>query len=770
MRSAQNFLLGAVLALLVVLVTDSRSARAQVALSSSPPQETVPALPDPLTPEAVRGLVATLSDQEVRTLLLDRLDAVSAPASDAEAMSAIAALRTSFAEIGESLRRTIAIAPNMLSGVIRGFGNFAEPRGWEGVGRLVGLTALSLLIGYIAERLVIMLRGRWRGRDATEFPETLGHTLLLLVKRAFFEAIGLIAFFYVTGYALRFFLSGEAPASTPGVRHAPDVLIATSFVSAIIVIPRFLLMINRFIMAPYEPRLRLVHVDDWTAKFLHSRIGTVFVIWGTLGFMIPFLATHGVGVGELRLGFWLNLTAYILLMYTTWRARDGLTMMMAGADEDVTPGEARFARIYPYLCMGLIFLNWLLIEAIVAKKLFHLLDGRQIATLLLLLFAPTFDTAVRGIVRRMSAPPTGEGLVAQAAYLRARRSYIRIGRVIASVFVILTIAWLWQIDLTNIAASGVGLRIAGKLIEGIMIALAGYMIWELCSLWINRKLAAERTAMGFDTEDESAGDEGGTGVSRLATVLPLLLGVLKITIVVIFGLIVIGNFGIDTTPLLAGAGIVGLAIGFGAQKLVADIVSGIFFLVDDAFRAGEYLDVDGTMGTVEQISIRSMQLRHHKGAVHTIPYGEIPKITNFSRDWVIMKLKFTVPFDTDPNKVKKIFKKIGAEMMAVPEYAEDFLQPFKSQGVFDFDDVGMIIRGKFMAKPGKQFVLRKEVYNRVIKAFEEAGISFARREVRVAMPGVDPAALTLDQRESIAAAASDAAGAPPPPAGAGDDR
>ena len=103
-------------------------------------------------------------------------------------------------------------------------------------------------------------------------------------------------------------------------------------------------------------------------------------------------------------------------------------------------------------------------------------------------------------------------------------------------------------------------------------------------------------------------------------------------------------------------------VGFGAQKLVADVVGGIFFLVDDAFRTGEYVEVEGTVGTVEKISIRSMQLRHHKGPVHTIPYGEIPKITNYSRDWVIIKLKFTVPFDTDPNKIKKIFKTIGKTM------------------------------------------------------------------------------------------------------------
>ncbi|MEL6794938.1 MAG: mechanosensitive ion channel domain-containing protein, partial [Pseudomonadota bacterium] len=87
---------------------------------------------------------------------------------------------------------------------------------------------------------------------------------------------------------------------------------------------------------------------------------------------------------------------------------------------------------------------------------------------------------------------------------------------------------------------------------------------------------------------------------------------MKVAIAVIFGLIALGNIGIDITPLLAGAGIVGLAVGFGAQKLVADVVSGIFFLVDDAFRTGEYVEVEGTVGTVEKISIRSMQLRHHK--------------------------------------------------------------------------------------------------------------------------------------------------------------
>ena len=140
--------------------------------------------------------------------------------------------------------------------------------------------------------------------------------------------------------------------------------------------------------------------------------------------------------------------------------------------------------------------------------------------------------------------------------------------------------------------------------------------------------------------------------------------------------------------------------------------------------------------------------------MHTIPYGEIQKLTNFSRDWVIMKLMFTVPFDTDPNKIKKIFKKIGAEMMEDPVHGPGFLEPFKSQGVFNFDDVGMVVRGKFMAKPGGQFTIRKEIYNRVKKEFDAAGIAFARREVRVAIPGMENAEDMSDFEKSAVAGAA----------------
>ncbi|MBL8668758.1 MAG: mechanosensitive ion channel, partial [Rhodospirillales bacterium] len=162
--------------------------------------------------------------------------------------------------------------------------------------------------------------------------------------------------------------------------------------------------------------------------------------------------------------------------------------------------------------------------------------------------------------------------------------------------------------------------------------------------------------------------------------------------------------------------------GFGAQALVRDIVSGIFFLIDDAFRIGEYIDVGAAKGTVERISIRSLRLRHHLGQINTIPFGEIKTVTNYSRDWAIMKLELRVPLDTDIEKVRKLVKRVGQEMQQHPELGVNLLQPPKSQGVHRMEPSAYVVRVKYMAKPGEQFILRREVFRRLHDAFRENGI------------------------------------------------
>lgn len=220
---------------------------------------------------------------------------------------------------------------------------------------------------------------------------------------------------------------------------------------------------------------------------------------------------------------------------------------------------------------------------------------------------------------------------------------------------------------------------------------------------------------------------------------------------------VISALGVNITPLLAGAGIIGLAIGFGAQTLVKDIISGMFFLIDDAFRKGEYIDIGDVKGTVEKISVRSMQLRHHNGPLNTVPFGEINFITNFSRDWVVMKLPLRLTYDTDAEKVRKMIKKLGQEMLEDPNLGPQFLQPLKSQGVIQMEDSAMIMRVKFMTKPGDQWVIRRTVFAKIRDLFEREGIKFAHREVTVRLADeTGRAQLNESEKQAVSAAARSA--------------
>ena len=182
------------------------------------------------------------------------------------------------------------------------------------------------------------------------------------------------------------------------------------------------------------------------------------------------------------------------------------------------------------------------------------------------------------------------------------------------------------------------------------------------------------------------------------------------------------SLGVNVWPLITGLSVFGLAIGFGSQTLVKDVVSGLFFLVDDAFRMGEYIETSGAKGTVEKISVRSVTLRNARGPVATVPYGQMGKIQNFSRDYSIEKLAFRVAFDTDVELVRKLFKKIGQDIAADPELAPDLIETFKSQGIADVEDGTLVIRGKFVAKPGKQSMIRRSVLKAVHQAFRENGI------------------------------------------------
>ena len=205
-------------------------------------------------------------------------------------------------------------------------------------------------------------------------------------------------------------------------------------------------------------------------------------------------------------------------------------------------------------------------------------------------------------------------------------------------------------------------------------------------------------------------------------------------LVIMVVLIALSSMGVDIAPLLAGAGVVGLAVGFGARKLVSDVFSGFFFLMDDAFRVGEYLKSGNTSGVVEKITLRNIFLRHHRGMLQIVPYSDLGAITNFMRGGLVEKFNLQLPYDTNIDKVRKLIKKVGEKMLEDEELGPNFIQPLKSQGIREVGDSVMTFRVKFTAKPGKQFLIRREAFKLITRALEKEGIHYAHRKVIVDYP------------------------------------
>ena len=310
-----------------------------------------------------------------------------------------------------------------------------------------------------------------------------------------------------------------------------------------------------------------------------------------------------------------------------------------------------------------------------------------------------------------------------------------------------------NIGILSFFADGAGSQF-GEAATGVFVAcMLGVVTWNIVNSYINKNLPAAVLDPTVLMGSEGGGDEQAT---RIQTVLPIVRNFALVVIIIAVLFSVLSSLGVNTAPLLAGAGVMGLAIGFGAQKLVQDVVSGMFFLFEDAFRIGEYIDTGTLVGTVESTSVRSLRLRHHLGAVQTIPYGEIRSVKNLSRDFVIMKLKFRVPFDTDIEVVRKTIKKVGQKLLEDEELGEDFIAPLKSQGVQTAEDDALVIRMKFTSKPGKQWMIKRAAYRLVQEALAEKGIHFASRQVTVHVPEsetIDPE--KLKQAAGAAALAID---------------
>ena len=311
-------------------------------------------------------------------------------------------------------------------------------------------------------------------------------------------------------------------------------------------------------------------------------------------------------------------------------------------------------------------------------------------------------------------------------------------RVLLIIGAVLVLAWGLDFDLVALATGDtLSTRIVRGAFNVAIIVLVADFVWHLARTAIDSRLQTSQDLGPAETDEARRR-------ARLRTLLPILRNMLLIVIAVTAVLMALSSMGVQIGPLLAGAGVVGIAVGFGAQTLVRDIFAGVFYLLDDAFRVGEYIQSGNYKGTVEAFSLRSVKIRHHRGSMFTVPFGELGAIQNMSRDWVIDKLTVSVTYDTDLAKTKKVIKEVSKQIMAEPELAAHIIEPLKMQGVEQFGDFAIEIRMKMMTKPGEQFVIRRRAYALIKQAFNANGIEFAFPTVTVAGGG-EPSAAVAQQ-------------------------
>jgi small-conductance mechanosensitive channel len=468
-----------------------------------------------------------------------------------------------------------------------------------------------------------------------------------------------------------------------------------------------------FLLAPgggRAARFRIVPMSDPAAKFWQRRIilaiSVLAFAWVTLGL----LRTLGVSPAGLKV---LSYIAGVFLLglglEVIWRrpavepTADTAPRRLGRRGRSVL-ATILFVAIWVLWALHLLPGFWLLL---IGSALPFLLSVSRVSVAHLL-------RPVEGAVEDRGAP-----IMAAVALERGLRAALII---LAALF----LAYVWEIDLIQLTARDtVATRLIRGALSAVVIVLVADFVWRLARALIDHKIASAIGAGDIDSEEARRR-------ARLRTLLPILRNMLMVVVMAVAAMMVLSALGIEIGPLIAGAGVVGVAVGFGAQTLVKDIISGVFYLFDDAFRVGEYIQSGSYKGTVESFSLRSVKLRHHRGPLYTVPFGELGAVQNMSRDWVIDKMMIGITYDSDLDKAKKLIKQIGKDLAADPEFGLKIIEPLKMQGVEQFGDYAIQIRMKMMTKPGEQFPIRRKAYAMIKKAFDANGISFAFPTVQVA--------------------------------------
>jgi small-conductance mechanosensitive channel len=665
----------------------------------------------PPSAEKLRQLAVLLDDPDIRAWINAAPTAgmATADTSIAERVSQWEALYRNHLK---ALRAAIPLIPGELSraaNVVATEVNAGMP------GKGLAIVALLIALGYAAEWLFRrLLAGSIRGGRALAVDPDRSLAVRIVSQ------LGSLVVFSLASAGL--FLAFDWP---PLLRTIVlTYLLAFIFFRIVVAIGRMLISPDFDADEAGSRPARMLPISDVDARFWHRRLqlaaGYLLFGWATLSLMpglgfsveVVQLAAYVLGLGLLGLA-----------IEIVWR-RPAMRLVGAGA--------------VGWLLTGYLVLLWLIWIA------------GMYGVLWLGIYALLLPKTV-----------SGAGLVAQTIAVRGDPASVShsllnvlIVRGARALVIAAAVYWLATVWRFNPAAAAQNQMLAGVIqgvLNGIIVLLVADLVWNLAKAYIARKI---ETA----APDGAASAEVAAHRSRLRTLLPIFRNTLAVFILVVAALTILSGLGIQIAPLIAGAGIFGVAIGFGSQTLVKDVLSGVFYMMDDAFRVGEYIQSGSYKGTVESFSLRSVKLRHHRGPIFTVPFGDLGAVQNMSRDWVVDKITLNITYDSDIDLARKLIKKIGLDLAQDPEFAPSVIQPMKMQGVDNFGDFAVVLRVKMMTKPGEQFGMKRKALVMIKKAFEDNGIKLAVPTVHVSggHDGAAAASETLRLRKAAEVAANSA--------------
>ncbi|MBS0549324.1 MAG: mechanosensitive ion channel, partial [Proteobacteria bacterium] len=504
-----------------------------------------------------------------------------------------------------------------------------------------GNLGFILLLGSVAAAAVAMegvlrlMFRRLRTRLAAGAgPEQGVRSLVNLAGLLVLDGLGLLAVWVVCNVA-RVWFEGETVQD-----WLAEAILAGIFAW------RLALLMFRFVLQPDAPSARLCAAESGSTRRMYSAVATVLlvlIVGRAVGQMLldngtPVEAMAAYQVGTMAI-------AVVVFLWLAVRARDAARQWLAGLGT-TTPLAGFIGRHWTGLACTF-FVMLALTQAYSAISGRIQVGGAMLLTLGLVVGLLFFETLVQAFVRRLDVqlPERSAG----GAAPKLPDVVARCVRVAVLIGVLVAIAERWIVEVLALASPDQWDRITQSSRTAAASLFVAYVLWELFTYVTAPYMARPARGVPGGPDD---GDSQAATASRLGTMMPLLRTAAAILIVFTAVVIALEDFGINVMPLIAGASIFGIAISFGSQTLVRDIVSGIFYLTDDAFRVGEYIDCGRAKGTVEGFTLRSIKLRHQNGQVHTIPFGQLGQITNFSRDWLTVKFNLRFALDTDIEKLR----------------------------------------------------------------------------------------------------------------------